>query len=42
VYKDGSFVDPHGFFFSKEGFDKFGGYYDEFNKYRRPQVPKPV
>jgi hypothetical protein len=36
VYKDGSFVDPDGYLFNAEGFDRDGGYYDEFNKYHPP------
>lgn len=30
---DRSFYDPDGYFFNKEGFDEFGGHYDENNRY---------
>lgn len=36
VYKNGSFVDPKGYFFDEDGYDEWGGYYDENNTYRRP------
>jgi hypothetical protein len=35
---DGSFYDPKGYYFNKEGYDEFGGYYDEtYSKY----IPGP-
>ena len=30
---DGSFFDPDGYYFNKEGFDKHGGHYGDDNKY---------
>ena len=30
---DGSFYDPDGYFFNVEGFDEFGGHYDDNNLY---------
>ena len=30
---DGSFYDPDGYLFNKEGFDEFGGHYDDDNIY---------
>jgi hypothetical protein len=30
---DGSFYNPEGYFFDTNGFDEFGGYYDQNNTY---------
>ena len=30
---DGSFYDPDGYFFNVEGYDEFGGHYDDNNLY---------
>jgi hypothetical protein len=35
-FPDGSFYDPQGRFFNKEGFDEEGGRYDENNNYVAP------
>lgn len=32
-FDDGSFYDPDGVFFNKEGLDEFGGHYDDKNVY---------
>lgn len=32
-YGDGSFYDPDGFYFDQEGYDKYGGYYNESGNY---------
>ena len=31
--EDGSFYDPDGYLFNKEGYDEFGGHYDSDNNY---------
>lgn len=36
MYPNGSFVDPDGFLFDEDGFDKFGGFYDKNNRYHKP------
>ena len=30
---DGDFYDPDGYYFNKEGYDEFGGYYEHDNCY---------
>lgn len=37
---DGSFYDPDGHFFNQNGFDEFGGYYDNNNIYVPGQANK--
>lgn len=36
ILKGGDYYDPEGFYFNKQGFDEFGGYYDKNGDYLAP------